>query len=812
MKEFLLRLVRYYKNRPPHILIVRTVLMSVCLIPFFMFFMPPKMDLHLYFHGQQQEGTINVYRSDDAVGYYFRSLFRVSPTTTSAYMKGVHENLNEFRVRFTNLDEIVLDSFTMEIYGLNVIQMSGAEMSDAMNVTKGVTINEDADLTEESVALNIAYDGAYFILQPKVYMHAGAWLYYIGLLFLMALPLSLVLQLFLFLLGVHNPVSEILFFATPAFVVSFGELACGSISAIPAKYFWLNYFVILGTSLFLRFLTRRSFSSCVTGVLFSCIYIANHFVYLFRGRPLLPWDLQAVGTAAEVAGAYDFKLDSRLIVLVLVAVLTLLSPRILKTRRFRMLDSFDRPSPLVSWIKIQPSRGKNILIRICGMLFGILVVVCALKSPVYAQLSAEAWDASIIIDYQKQGMPVTFLKFMDVYRVVEPEGYTQEALDEIKRTYAEEVSDDSLFFLPTGTKITEKPDRILMVMNESLSEISYANTDEAERVDTLPFMRSLKENTIRGSLYVSVRGGGTCNTEFETLTANAMGLLPPNTYPYQAYLKKQIPTLASYFDNEGYRVASLHLADRKNWKRSTVYPLLTLEPFYAYDNYSDVALLRGYATDASDYEKLIELDSKYNFIFNVTMQNHGGYSLTDDMQVTVDLSRFGEFSQAEVYYSLMKLSDEALQDLIGHYQNDETKTMLIVYGDHQPSLGTKTDDFLFDEDPMPLVKYETPFVIWANYDLPSLDGYRMSANYFSGLVLEAAGFPLTPYLRLAGDCYKEYPVITSYGVLDANGQYYDNADAVPDETGILNKYRIAQYNNLFDKDRMNELFENKSSQ
>ena len=55
-------------------------------------------------------------------------------------------------------------------------------------------------------------------------------------------------------------------------------------------------------------------------------------------------------------------------------------------------------------------------------------------------------------------------------------------------------------------------------MNESFSDLDIGGTTIAEGMT--PYFNSL-ENTIRGNLYVSVRGGGTCNTEYETLTGNS---------------------------------------------------------------------------------------------------------------------------------------------------------------------------------------------------------------------------------------------------------------------------------------------------
>ena len=60
--------------------------------------------------------------------------------------------------------------------------------------------------------------------------------------------------------------------------------------------------------------------------LFFAIYgLANYFVLNFRSVPIQPWDLLSIGTAASVAGNYDYTLDGQaLIVVVGVAVLVVL--------------------------------------------------------------------------------------------------------------------------------------------------------------------------------------------------------------------------------------------------------------------------------------------------------------------------------------------------------------------------------------------------------------------------------------------------------------------------------------------------------
>ena len=74
-----------------------------------------------------------------------------------------------------------------------------------------------------------------------------------------------------------------------------------------------------------------------------------------------------------------------------------------------------------------------------------------------------------------------------------------------------------------------------MIMNESLTDYSVFN-NFAPSEDVLTFIHSLQENTIKGYLQTPVFGGGTCNTEYESLTGNSLTFLPGGVMPYQMYV------------------------------------------------------------------------------------------------------------------------------------------------------------------------------------------------------------------------------------------------------------------------------------
>lgn len=808
-----------------------------------MLLFPPKLSECLRFHAQDQPGTLTLFSSDDPVYYNQKVVFSVLPGNLSATNPNFHEDCRIIRISTNTLQEIKLDGLSFSLYGIPVRSLSAQEIKDNINTTSHLS----ASIENGSLDLKMYEVDGYITMKPLTIFSLRVWGLYFAYLYLITLLFITVIHLLATILGtlkkqhdhgpnilLYNayfadhwilPVREMLFLSLPAAALLIGGFSNSCMSTTSSQYYLLNYLLLMGTELIVRALISRPVAELVVTIPIIGVYIVNYYVYLFRGRPILPWDLNAIRTAISVANKYTITVPTRILIAAICFVLMIVLIIVMGLKPVKKWDTtrIDAPEPdlppmdasaesdgkKISAPPVKKRSIKKILIRRVSLLaVGVLALVLTFSSSYFRNAQARSWEKHIVLDYHRQGFPVTFLKFVQSYQVKEPDGYSQKAL---KKIYRENSGSNALDAEADHDSITH-PTRILQVMVESMSEISYANPYSA--VDTLPYYNSLKENTVRGDLYVSVRGGGTCNTEFETLTGNPMAFLPANTYPYQGYLKRDTASLASYFKSLGYDTASLHLNDAANWNRKTVYPYLSLDPFYTIADYPTVATLRGYATDQADVDTLKSIDASMtgpHYIFNVTMQDHGGYTPTGDLPLSVDLSQYevvgGDLTSAEIYDTLIKLTDDALKDLIESYKNDPEPTMIIIYGDHQPNLGGSVDDYLLGSDADMLDYYKTEFVIWTNYPIESADVGSMSANYMPYLVLKTAGFPLTPYWSLVGKCFEKYPVLTSYGAIDSNGAEYTSVDSLPDDDGLLAQYRMAEYNNLFDKHRMDSLFD-----
>ena len=233
-------------------------------------------------------------------------------------------------------------------------------------------------------------------------------------------------------------------------------------------------------------------------------------------------------------------------------------------------------------------------------------------------------------------------------------------------------------------------------------------------------------------------GGTTANSEYEFLTGNTTAFLPAGTVPYQMYVSDGDPTLVGQMAALGYRTVAAHPYRSSGWSRPSVYRDFGFDEVYFEGDFQDREYMRGdektgYVTDRCAYENLIRWYEEKEageplFLFNVTMQNHSAYqmawtNLPREVWLTGALE--GRFNTVNQYLSLVYQSDQAFEYLLDYFSQVEEPTLILLFGDHQPQvatnfytdvLGTAPDTALAQKKQM------VPFVLWANYDIPEVQG------------------------------------------------------------------------------------------
>ncbi len=540
--------------------------------------------------------------------------------------------------------------------------------------------------------------------------------------------------------------------------------------------------------------------------------VMEHFVLVFRDAPLFPWDLKSYETAASVVGNYSFDVSYSLAASMCSLVLIMTLAFVFDTKI--SFGSAKKMRVFASQVK-RSDKKHNVLVRCVAALLLLVMLVGVVY---YVNLDRSYTDFGMYpylftpkVVYSRNGFTVAFLSMFRYLNVSKPDGYSEELLEEIKQEYSEAADDKNAQISQTTVK---NPD-IIVIMNEAFSDLSVLTEFETNE-DYMPFLRSLKENTIKGNLHVSVLGGNTANTEFEFLTGFSMAFLPTGSIPYQQYIKGETSSLASQLASLGYETTAIHPYNTKGWNRNTVYPYFGFnESIFKIDMGSKYAICRQYVTDMSCYRYFLNGiaqsadPDKSKFVFCVTMQNHGSYTATYDNFDYQKITATGleDDVKLSTYLSLIKKSDEAMKYLIEKLEESERPTIVCFFGDHQPAatvskaLLKKYGVTINDENIAELEnRYIVPFYIWANYDIEEAEYEAISANYLSTLLLETAGLKLTDSQVFLSELSKTYPVITANAVIDSNGNIYSYDEKSDDE--LINKYAAIQYSGLFDGDRL----------
>ena len=340
-------------------------------------------------------------------------------------------------------------------------------------------------------------------------------------------------------------------------------------------------------------------------------------------------------------------------------------------------------------------------------------------------------------------------------------------------------------------------------MNESFSDLRVLGNLQISE-ENLAFFNSLEENTIRGYVNASVLGGGTANSEFEVFTGCSMGLLPPSYYPYQQCIAGEMPSLISDVQKEGYTAYSMHPERAGNWNRERIYRYLGFDDSLWGEDFPDAENLHSGATDLETYKKVEEVYENRKpgeklFVFDLTMQNHGGY-LYSDVERSVTATNVSS-EEADIFLSLMQNSDDDFRQLVAYFEKETEPVLICMFGDHQPKLDDSFYESVYGQTQgltewdKRLSRYKTPFVIWANYDIPEQSGIDISMNYLGVLLADTAGIKTSPFFDYLRQYMAEYPIITVNGYQDKDGNYYDWSG----ENAEHEEYRILQYNYLFDR-------------
>ena len=609
-------------------------------------------------------------------------------------------------------------------------------------------------------------------------------------------------------------VSYIFLAAVPMVHLLLVELLMPRTRDIVTKMLHLNIILYYLIFLFFLFLFRRrsQFAVLICSVL-ACVFgTTNCVAWQFRSLPFLPWDIYSASTAFSVASEYSFPFTHQFytIQLTFAAIIVL---------GFRLKQHHHIPKAVIHWAVTGVS---------AVALIGFLLFLQT--DTVFTKFGGYRYLFTPTVYYERNGGAVSFISTLHYLDVEKPAGYKVSAL----RTSAQPLSDTAAEEKTAQLSSDEELPNVIVIMSEAFSDLRALCNYETN-LPVTPNIDALTENTIKGNLHVSVKGGNTANSEYEFLTGDTMAFLPTGAIPYQQHIKGETPNLASYFKSLGYETEAVHPYYASGWFRDHIYPWFSFDedtfvedfyPLYTFD------VLRGYVSDETLFEYIIEQYEKNDknadaprFTFAVTMQNHGAYDKEyANFHPDVTVNGIEEYKRISAYLSLIRKSDEYFGELVEYFKNYDEKTVIVLFGDHQPNdnvVSTLMGNAGVDNSVAALDapnRYITPYVLWANYDIDEANAASVmntediSINYLSTLLCTAADLPLSGYQSFLQSIQKQYPVITGRAIIDStDGTVYAIKDLPALKRGKnnpLSLYQAYAYNHIFDtKHRLNGFFD-----
>ena len=519
-----------------------------------------------------------------------------------------------------------------------------------------------------------------------------------------------------------------------------------------------------------------------------CFYVNE-----FRGVPFIASDVTTAGTAINVMANYNYDINYPVFMLLLISLVW-----------------------CVLIFSLKKQKGFNWKIRVGMAVVYVAIVGISVNVIVYTDFIEKKFRGTFSTYrpdnvYGRDGSIFAVLRSIKVMIVDTPEGYSVERANEIATQYPKKTVEGAV-----------KPN-VIVIMNEAFTDLQSIKYFETNK-EVLPCFSGLKENVVRGDLYVSCWGGNTGYTEAEVLTGCAQAFLPPTSMVYQIFLKGPTPSFTTALKNQGYQGnIAMHPYEENGYNRHRAYPWLGFEQFLSIDDFKGAEMVRKYVSDKAGYDRIIkeyeeakQTSDEPFYAFNVTMQNHTSY-VDDYDNMPKDIKIIDEEYQdpeVERYLNLVNLSDQALEGLITYFEGKEEPTVVVFFGDHMPrvphrfykkifgsTLAESTDEELME-------KYKTPFMMWANYDIEEKENVVTSANYMSAIIMDSAKMQTTRWVDFLTATSKEMPAINTVGYYGADGNFYKLDDENAPHREAMEQYKILQHNYIFDrKNRVEEFFD-----
>jgi len=404
------------------------------------------------------------------------------------------------------------------------------------------------------------------------------------------------------------------------------------------------------------------------------------------------------------------------------------------------------------------------------------------------------WDQKE--NYRHNGFLMAFVFNIPMASVSAPAGYSHVAITDIQTD-----------LLPASFFSGRQAD-VIMVMSESLwdpirmSSIRYS-------ADPMPVIRAAQS----GNVFSPEFGGMTANVEFEALTGFSNAFLPYGSIPYQQYIRRPVPSLATFFESKGYVTKAFHPFQSWFWNRNNVYQSLGFRQFHSEENMpamdkrgifaSDDALTRYIIKEADNTDQPF-------FFFAVTLQGHGPYERNRYVKNTIEVDAptlsDASTSALATYTQGVKESDQSLKMLMDWAKKRKRETIIVLFGDHLPPLNEVYTESGYMANVVATRKasvstmkreHETPLVVWSSKRGVQKDIGSVSPSQLPYYIVRMAGYRHPYYTGLLGRVAERFAVIDRHQLIGRNNKAQSDWALSGRIDPLIRDYRLLQHDVMF---------------
>lgn len=515
--------------------------------------------------------------------------------------------------------------------------------------------------------------------------------------------------------------------------------------------FLMNYLIVLIVTAPCLLFTKMLFVFTVLSITLIALTYANRVMLVIRGLPLRWADFFILKDGLTIANKYVS------LPLVLLISLLIVGAVIFLTKTYKVQHELYRPKVIITFVVIMTLLN-TIAITEVGKADVIAESIDALwteaseevgtsdeqstleeikekverlkamrqKVTLIGRMTANMQKESedVMKEYEEDGFLYSFLASYEGQTAYEPENYSMEGLKAIQmRLEAEMQKQEEL----TQEKIV-KPNIIFLQVESfidpySLKGISYDK-------DPIPYMRPYMVGKTGGIL--KMPDINTARTEFEILTGIRISDLFPAEVPYTSSKldERGLESAPQLLRKIGYHTTAMHNNKSTFYKRSENYNKLGFERFIPLEGMKNVTYAEDWPKDEvflPYIKETIREDAAPDFIFAVTVGTHSSYHYDyvskqievkvssqiqlDEGKVLSPVVNEAAVNQVQDYVDRLHETDKMIGKLIKFVEENNEPTVLVVYGDHIPTMDVITMDASYP-------RYEVPYFIVSNQDIP----------------------------------------------------------------------------------------------